>query len=201
MTKVETDIELVTTQEYKLKDLILDGRYTKTTHFLLPGLHISGNMQIFTKYFVNAYIDDGFITHIVKNPVFCLFKTKVFDQNWKNFEAAIKSSPRCIYEYNVGKNDDDYLVMFLFEFPSAYRSDYFKFIEGEYSQFSGLYKKLFSETAIDSTGQKIENPLYGVVNKTSSFKRSLEHVVGAPIDSRYEYWEKWSTDREVFRKN
>ena len=195
-----TDIDVVIHEDYKLKDLILDGKYTKATHFLLPGLHLKGNMSIFTRYFANAFINDEEIAHVVRNPLFVLFKTKSFDDNWRNFEFGVKTSPRCIWVYDVGKNDDDYLIMFLFEFPSAYRSDYNQFLEGDYSKFSDYYKKLFPETTINDYGETIENPLYGVVHKTPTFKKSLEMVVGETIKPSYEYWEKWSADREVFRK-
>lgn len=193
-------IELLTKQPYKLKETILDGPYTKTTHFLLPGLHISNNLQTFTKYFVNAFIDDEEITHIIKNPVFVLCKTKAFDADWLKFETALKSSPRCIYDYIVGKFEDDYLVMFLFEFPPAYRADYFKFIEGEYSQFSEQYKKLFIEKLKDDNGTEKENSLYGIIHKTQTFKHKLEKIIDERLDPQKEYWEKWSVNREIFRK-
>ncbi len=127
---IEKDIEQLTEQPYKVKELILDGKYTKTTHFLLPGLHISSKVANFTKYFVNAFLNDEGMTHIIKNPVFVLCKTKAFDDDWQKFEYALKSSPRCIYEYTAGKSDDDYLVMFLFEYPTAYKNDYLKFLDG-----------------------------------------------------------------------
>lgn len=194
------EIELIVKQPYKVKEQILDGRYTKTTHFLLPGLHISNTLESFTKYFVNAFIEDNGITHIVKNPIFILCKTKVFDDEWFKFESTIKSSPRCMYEYDVGKYDDDYLVMFLFEFPAAYRADYFRFLESEYSKFSDHYKKLFKETMTNSKGETVENSLYGIVYKTPSFKKTMEKVIDAPLDSTKEYWEKWNPEREIFRK-
>lgn len=201
MTKADTNVDLIIQEPYKLEELILDGKFTKTTHFLLPGLHLGGNMAAFNKYFVNSYINDEAISHIVSNPVFVLFRIKIFDESWKLFEQGIKSSPRCIYEYDVGKWDDDNLVMFLFEFPKAYKADYFTFLRGEYSQFSDHYKKLFPKTITNDFGKEIENPLYGVVYKTETFKKNLEIVIGATVQPTFEYWEKWSADREIFRKN
>lgn len=200
MTKTEQDIEVLTEQPYKTDEKILDGKFTKATHFLLPGLHISTNLKNFTRYFVNSFINDEGIEHIVRNPLFVLFKTKAFDEDWEEFAKSLKKSPRCVYEYVVGKFEDDYLVMFLFEYPIAYREDYYKFLEGKYSQFSEHFKKLFEKTYTNEKGEEIEHSLYGVVNKTPTFKKRLEKLIDEPIDPSGEYWAKPTEEREVFRK-
>ena len=197
---MDNTIEFLTAQPYKLKEEILDGTFTKATHFLLPGLHLS-KLENFHKFFVNAFLEDEELTHIIKNPVFVLCRTKVFNDVWKRFESNIKAYPRCMYEYNIGKWEDDYLIMFLFEFPIAYRSDYFKFCEGEYSQFSENYKKLFVPTITNEKGQEIENSLYGIIYKTPTFKKKLENLIDEKINPEKEYWEKWKPEREIFRKN
>lgn len=205
MTDNGTNIEAVTHQPYEVAYKILDGKFTKTTHFLLPGLHLSIDMKLFTLYFANAFLNDEYIEHILKNPIFILFKVKVFDEKWKLFEKSLRRTQRFVHEYNVGKHDDDYLVMFSFEFPPAYRADYFRFLEGEYSKFSDHFKRLFKETTPNDYGKIVENPLYGVVHKTENLRKQLERIICDPKEpnekiNSEELWERWSPEREIFRK-
>lgn len=201
MTKNETDIVQTLQEPYRIKDTLFDGLYTKTTHFLLAGLGINPNSNIFKDKFVNAYIDDAGIEHVIKNPVFMLLKTKEFDDYWKKLELTLKALPRFVYEYDVGMDGDNHLVMFAFEFPAIFATDYFKFLSGEYYKFSNPYKHLFKKDIINDKGTVVENAIYGVIHKTPSIKKVIETIVGEPIESEGEFWDKMSPEREIYRYN
>ena len=201
MTKNETDIYSAIQEPYKIKDAIFDGVYTKTTHFMLPGLGISPSSTIIRQHFVNAYIDDMGIEQSFKNPVFILLKTSEFGESWKKLEEILKSLSHFVYDYDAGMDGENYLVMFVFEYPAIYSTDYFKFIAGEYSQFSDSYKHLFKREIVNDRGFVVENAIYGVVYKTSTLKKRIEELVGESIDYTGEYWDKMSTEREIYRYN
>lgn len=201
MTKKGEKLENTLEEVYNVPEAHLDGKYTKTTHFMLYGLGINPNSNVFRYNFLNAFIDDAAVDHNIKNPIFILFQTEAFNDKWKRIETILKSIPVFIYEYDVGVYKGKNLIMFAFEFPSIFGADYFKFLQGEYSKFSPEYKKLFKKEFKNEQGVSKESAIYGVINKTDSLKEKIENRIDEKLDPTKEYWEKMSPEREIFRYN
>lgn len=201
MTKNEVSIQESQVEKYQTKETIFDGYYTKTTHFLLAGLGINPNSNIFKNHFLNTYIDDAGLEHNLRNPLFLLLKTREFDDSWKKLEAILKSMKFFVMEYDVGMDRDNYLVMFVFEFPEIYAPDYYKFLAGEYSKFSAPYKRLFKKEFTNDRGVVVENTIYGVVYKTPTLKKRIESRIGETFPTEAEYWEQMAPEREIYRYN
>ena len=174
---------------------------TYTSLFMLPSIGLNLNDRLFGRFFENAFIDDLGIEHDYKYPIFCLFKVDRFDTNWKILEGNLKGKENYLHDYVCGMKDDSNLIMFVFECSAKFRSDYIKYLGGQYSQFSDFYKKFFTRTLYTNRNLSIENPAWSVIIKSDSFRRKLEELVGEKVERLGEYWPKYKSEREIYRYN
>ena len=179
----------------------LCGKATYTSLFLLPAVGLNLNDRLFARFFENAFIDDFGMKHDYKYPVFCLFRVERFDTSWRILEGTMKGKENYLFDYTLGMYEDAHLVMFVFECAAKFRSDYTKYLNGDYSQFSEFYKKFFTKTLYANKTLTIENPAWSVITKSDAFRKKLEELVGQKIDKQAEYWPKYESEREVYRFN
>ena len=198
MTRSESSIVDLTQAYVEPEVSKLCNKATYSTLFLLPSLGISLSDRYLARYFLNAFIDDLAIKHDFQNPLFLLFQTSKFDENWKMYEKFLRNKENFVYEYNCGMKDEKFLVMFVFEFPSLFKEDYVHFLNGKYSSFSDFYCK-FIQKIIPLGGDQVENPAWGAIRKTDTLKAKIEDIIGQSISKYREYWPQYKPEREIYR--
>ena len=171
MTKIKgTTLDALLEQDFRPKESIFNGRYTKTALFLLKMVDLNLQHSFMQKYLYNAFLDDQEYKHDYKQPIFLLFKCKSFEE--KDFRTLIKTIQELPYfkhSYSCGKQDGFYLTMIVLETPQDLKQDYLHFKASRYSQMSNYYKKLFPKEIEDSRG-KAESIVWGALNKSDKLK-------------------------------
>lgn len=188
---------------YIVPESIFDGRYTKTSLFMLPSLDISLSSINIKPFLINAFLDDREYNHIFIRPIFVLFKTKSYkDITWKKLYESLMKKPEYLVDYDCGIQNDFNLVMFVFACPEKYKEDYYHFKRGRYSKFSEEYKKKFPEAVTNDKGKFVKSLMYGVIHKTNYIKSEVERVLMLDpniIDEMDELWEIPLRHREYYR--
>jgi hypothetical protein len=209
MTNNGVDINEVTKQEYITPVSIYDGKYTKTTQFMLPSVGVNVKNRLIFKFFLNAYLQDMGHRHQYERPIFVLFNVKNFgDRDWEKVYSALVKSPNYINDYDIGKQEGNSLVMLVFKVPDEFERDYYYFKRGKYSKFSEVYKEKFPKISQDVDGNQKESILWQVVNKDPALKREIEEEFGMdegeldkPTDGVFadEIWDIPRKNREYYR--
>lgn len=220
MTRNEVIIKNAVTQDYITPSSNVDGKYTKTTQFMLPAVKVHAANKTVNRFFINSYLDDMEHPHNYDRPIFVLFGVKDFkDNDWRKIYAAFTLSPDYITDYDCGVHDDIHLVMMVFKVPEEFAKDYYHFKRGRYSQFSIKYRDKFPRWIYDRNGKQQECIIWQVINKAYDLRQKIaeefaakrpdgtfydpEDVVKlrADIDSWNEIWDIPRKNREYYRYN
>ncbi len=191
MTINDVDVTKVIENEWEIVrgEYNKDGKFTKTTQFLLPAIELSITPKFLT-YFLNAFLNDVEYEHVYKRPLFLLFKcTK--SKEWAQAYKELKDNKNYRTDYNVGFKDGWDLVMMVYEVPESLHEDYLNFKKGKYSHFSIDYKKRFPRF-ISTSNKKEEARIWQVIHKSPDLRRSIEHELKIPsslLDDEDELWD------------
>jgi hypothetical protein len=80
-----------------------DGKFSKTSQFMIPAIGINLHNPLVFKFFVNAYLNDAEHKHDYVRPIFLLFSIKNFkDPDWIKVYNKLITSPNFITEYDIG---------------------------------------------------------------------------------------------------
>ena len=160
-------IEEVWTKSTLSYDLHIDKR-NKSSIFLLPMFGGTRNLFMWNQLFMNCFLheEDGI-------PCIQLLYRFSGDPLFLKFEQALSK-----FKSYVRKEDpNDGFVLFTFKVPDRQASNYKKFLSGEYSKFSKLYKMNlleFHDFDVDSLiGQVIFKSLLRKVDLESKLGCSL----------------------------
>src|SRR6478609_2342530 len=203
MIRNETSIEQVVGEDYTTPTSLYDGKWTKTTQFMLPAVGINvKNQQVF-RFFINAYLDDKGHEHEYKRPIFLLFGVEnIKDFNWLKVYEGIRKSPNYITDYDCGMQNGKSLIMLVFSVPDEFEKDYYCFKKGRYSQFSTKYKDKFPQYIdVDPKNQK-ESIMWQVINLSETLRREVEkefQLDPGECDSWLEIWDIPRKKREYYR--
>lgn len=203
MTKNEINLNDTITENHVSKKSIFDGRYNKTTQFLLLTLGIKLESAMMREFLVNAYLDDKEWDHVHLKPIFLLLKCKdLVSADWKKTVSFLIKNENHIQIYDPGYQNGYFLTMFVFKCPDKWKNDYTYFKKGQYSKFSKEYKKLFSELTSDEKGTIVKSIPYSVINKTDFVKRKMEKEFGYEFgyfDDLDEIWDLPRKEQEYYR--
>lgn len=181
MTKNEVNINEILKQEFLTPVSIYDGKYTKTTQFMLPSVGVNVKNKLIFKYFINSYLDDKGKVHDYERPVFVLFGVKDFnDKDWQKVYAALLRSPNYKGDYDCGIQDELNLVMLVFKVPDDFESDYYHFKRGRYSRFSDAYKEKFPRFIGDDDNKGKESIIWQVINRSPILRKQIEDEFNMP---------------------
>lgn len=182
------------------KSKYLDGESTKTTQFMLPSI-LNANNALFLKYFKNAYLTDREHKHNYDRPIFVLFSIKDYkEEDWKKVYFTLIKSKNYITEYDIGIQDNKFLLMIVFQVPKEFEKDYNNFRLGRYSLFSEEYKKKFPEFLEIDKNKKKKNILWQIINKDEELVRKIAKDFNVSEDLlKDEVWEIPRKEREFFR--
>lgn len=188
-------------ESYIIPESLYDGRFSKTSQFMIPAIGINVTHKLVFPYFENAFLADRGHKHNYTRPIFVLFSITSFkEENWINVYNALIRSKNFITEYDVGIQKNKYLLMLVFSVPEEYSQDYYNFRVGKYSHFSENYKKKFTEF-LDKKKTK-RNIHWQIINRDPVLKEQIETAFNVPnnlLDDKDEIWEKPRNEREFYR--
>lgn len=198
MTKSDIDIKKITSVSLTELHSYLSDRSTYASLFLIPAFDLELNAKTYELY-ENSFIDHEGFMHLFDRPLFTLFKVGEKEiKDFQNINKTLTSNPNFVYTYCVGRTNNYYLYMYVFECPKAFEKDYDKFLEGKYSQFSIAYKAKFMRNVMIFDGSYEESPIYGALFKTDKMRQKMEGIVGEKIDPQGEFWSPPKDEYEIF---
>jgi len=203
MTKNDIDLKIIIKEDCEIPTSKYNGKYSKSTLFLLPMLGLNIRDKLINKYLKNTFINDEGIEHVFTNCLFLLFNVKnLREKDWQELSLNLKQDKYHRLDYYVGINENVHLVMFVMEIPERYISDYNSFLEGNYSKFTMEYKSKFPARISNTTGVSVESIVYGAIYKTDNLKNlickefNLERSFVNQLD---EIWDKYKESEEIYR--
>lgn len=203
MTKNEVNIKEVIKEEYITPVSPYDGKYTKTTQFMLPSVGINVKNKLIYKYFINSYLDDKQHRHEYVRPIFVLFGIVDFNErDWGRVYSALVKSANYIGDYDCGMQEDKNLVMVVFRVPDEFENDYYHFKRGRYSKFSSAYKEKFPRYLDDDGSTSRESIIWQAIHKSPDLIKQLEEIFDTPEghwNDAAEIWDKPRKNREYYR--
>lgn len=188
MTRNNVDIEAILRVDYKIRENIeFNGRFNKTSRFILPLLDLSSGSKLMSSYLKGAFYDDDSIEHDFEKPVFVLFKVKnQRDRGWQELSKLLAAKSTYIMDYYVGEQDGGALIMYVFDLPSKWTGDYRLFKRGRYSKMSEEYKSRFSKVIYTANGESKEGREWGILHKSDILKNEVVKLFINPPTSTAE---------------
>ncbi len=213
MTVNEVNTDEVAVEDYKEHENEFNGRFNKTSLFILPmiDLHVTGSNTM--RYLRNAFLNDEGIEHDIDRPLFVLYRVKnQREKYWLDYSKVLFNKPSYITDYYVGMDGVYHLIMFVFQIPEKWKDDISHFKSGRYSLVSKELKAKFDQYVYTSSGEKREVRTWGILNKSDSIKDEVVRRFIVPstsipedvitlrrdMDSWEEIWDMPHDKEEVF---
>ena len=144
---------------------------------------------------VNLFVGD--LQHDVQheNAIYALYKPK-FTVRFDNFISKLQKNPLFQEIYGIKRFNGAVIrdivdhIMIVFNVPGRYINDYHKFLKGDYSKFSLVYKHRF----------RPGTNIYRVIHRSPKLKAHWEKKLGANLDNS-ELMAKPNMEIEIFRYN
>jgi hypothetical protein len=188
-------------ENYLIPKSLYDGKFSKTSQFMLPAISVNITHKLVFKFFENAFLADREHKHNYERPIFMLFSINDYKNlDWKRVYSKLIESPNFITEYDVGIKDNNYLLMLVFQVPEEFEKDYYNFRLGRYSLFSEKYKEKFPEY-LDEKKEK-KNIHWQIINKDSELRQKIIDTFNVSdnlLDKNDEIWDAPRKEREYFR--
>lgn len=161
------------------------AKHTKSSIFLVPMFGGNRSLYMWSQLFMNCFLyEEDNVPHIQ------LLYRFSGDPLFLKFEKALKKFDNYVRKEDPNSN----FVLFTFTIPARQKSNYNKFIKGQYSKFSKLYKMNLLEFHNYGTDSLIGQ----VIFKAKARKRSLEKLLGCPLDKDSELLSIINIKNEVF---
>lgn len=163
----------------------------KTLNFLFP---LTGYVRTdFDPYLVNAYIGDrGLFDWDWSSPDIFILTKYDKSKEFMKMEKAIETNKYFLTSYDLFNGT---YIMFVFRISPSFKSDFDKFLEGKYSEFSDPAKiRLMRDRS-----PKSAMPL--ILDKDKSLKLHWETKIGVELDDNAEVWPIYNEDDEYFNRD
>ena len=177
-------IEEVWTNSTLSYDLHIDRR-TKSSIFLLPMFGGTRNLFMWNQLFMNCFLIKEEEKHYMQllyrfsgDPLFLKF-----EQTLTKFKSFVRK-----------EDPDDGFVLFTFRIPNRQQKNYEKFIKGQYSKFSKLYKM----SLLEFHDYDVEGLIGQVIFKSKSRKVELEIKLGCSLPEGSELLSIVDREKETF---
>ena len=164
------------------------GPLTKSTMFVLPMFKGDKSLYMYDSLFVNCFIRT--VKH--KKCIALLYRFSgattflKFEDALSKFDGFIESS-----------DPSPEYVLFTFEVPKEYATDYDHFVNSRYSKMSPTYKsKILSFHEFSQNGD-----LAQILYKTNERKLRLEHQLDVKLPEGAELYSAVNLDEETFDSN
>ena len=166
---------------------------TYSTQFLSPMLPSEALKTKRRFGLVNLYVGD--LQHDVQheNAIYALYKPK-FTVKFDKFICKLQKHPRFQELYGIKRFNGEVIrdivdhIMIVFDVPGRYIEDYQKFLKGDYSKFSLVYKHRF----------RPGTNIYRVIHRDPRLKKHWEKELNVNLDHT-ELMAKPKMDLEIFR--
>ena len=169
--------------------------HTKSTYFLMPMLGYQKNDFVShgTKdnFLINCHIDD------LINPSLII----VLDNNKDvNLEMLLyKNDINSQFEGSALEEDGEQILL-KYKLDSRYYSDFYKFIDGKFSEMSQTYKsRLIGLYGRKSNNQDHRPSIFDALYPTSSKRKQWADYLGVDVDMIKEVSSKPDMDYELFK--
>jgi len=134
--------------------------------------------------FINCYIGDSRWNDSFNEKIYVLCR--------KNKDYFLKN----IHKHDKGKLllviDPHYeLTLLIFKTPNKYKVDYYKFLQGKYSQFSEEYKQQICKyfpRYIEEDGKSRLHNNYAILYPDKKYRKMLEARLGASLNDNSEIY-------------
>lgn len=214
MTINEIDPKIVIEEDYQVKTTKYNGKYTKSTLFLLPMIDLNSRNRLLSKYLKNTFIDDKGLEHDFDDALFVLFKVpNLRERDWQDLCKAmtLKEPIKSHYliSYVVGSENGNHLIMFVFQIPKKHLLDFEMFKAGRYSLISDEYKKKFPRKIENASGEEVESLVWGALHKSDNLKNIITKEFNVDkteatkfrkyVDTWDEIWDSPKENEEIYR--
>ena len=164
---------------------ISSAKRTKSSIFVLPMLGGNRNLYFWNQLFLNCFI----ATEKDKDCIVLAFRFSA-DPLFIKFEKALTK-----FRTFIRKEDPHPgFVYFVFDVPKNYYKDYYKFVNGKYSQLSKLYKVNLLEFHNFEVNDMIGQVLFLAPER----KKQLEIKLGCELDPSSELLSIIDIEKETF---
>tara|TARA_R100001594_G_C4044207_1_gene263800 strand:+ start:316 stop:1053 length:738 start_codon:yes stop_codon:yes gene_type:complete len=158
------------------------ARRTKSSLFLLPMFGGTRNLFMWNQLFMNCFLyeDDciQLLYRLSKDPLFVKFEKTL--SKFKSFITKEKF--------------DDNFILFTFKVPDRQKRNYNRFMRGEYSKFSKLYKM----TLLEFHSFDVDDLIGQVIFQSDSRRKALEEKLGCELPEDSELLSIVEKDKEIF---
>ena len=164
---------------------VSSARRTKSSIFLLPMLGGNRNLYFWNQLFLNCFI----ATEKDKDCIVLLFR---FSGNplFIKFEKALRQ-----FRTFIRKEDPhNGFVYFVFDIPPSHYTNYYKFINGKYSELSKLYKI----NLLEFHNYEVNSLIGQVIFQSPDRKKALEKKLGCTLDNDSELLSILNIEEETF---
>lgn len=165
-------------------DIHIDRR-TKSSLFLLPMFGGTRNLFMWNQLFMNCFLlveDEKYYIQLLyrfsADPLFLKF-----EQTLGKFKSFVRK-----------EDPDDGFVLFTFSIPDRQASNFKKFIAGQYSKFSKLYKM----TLLEFHSFDVDDMIGQVIFKADARRKTLESKLGCELPEDSELLSIVDIEKETF---
>ena len=161
------------------------AKRTKSSIFVLPMLGGNRNLYFWNQLFLNCFI----ATEEDKDCIVLAFRFSS-DPLFIKFEKALTK-----FRTFIRKEDPHPgFVYFVFNIPPKYYTDYYKFINGKYSELSKLYKI----NLLEFHNFDVDSMIGKVIFKAPERKQELEKKLGCILETNSELLSIIDISKETF---
>ncbi len=185
----------------RLEKASFDGSKNKTFLFLLPktGFEIAKHQHAF----INCFADTNTKKASLRGCVYILCRES------EDTRKHIKGLPGYVYDYYIGYDDESKYFMYCININD---DDYDLIVSSKYSKTSDYYKEMVRNYIYDvdhynssRRAKKIKSKQYSevvnaIVNKEDWLREDLSDKLGIEISPNMEYWAKFDSKREYFKR-
>tara|TARA_R110002020_G_scaffold313705_1_gene528931 strand:- start:161 stop:904 length:744 start_codon:yes stop_codon:yes gene_type:complete len=164
---------------------VSSAKRNKSSIFLLPMFGGERHLYFWNQLFVNAFV----ATETDKDCIALLYRFSSAPLFLK-FEKALTQ-----FKTFIRKEDpSDGFVLFIFGIPPKQKSNYNKFLKGQYSKFSKLYKV----NLLEFHKYDVNSLIGQVIFKSKDRKKELENKLGCTLDDTSELLSIIDLEQETF---
>jgi len=175
-------------------------RYNKSKTYLLPLIsEVVGLEMPFMKNLINTYMFDEDSQY--RDCIGILHEFSFKNPSFTAYEHRLINNNLFVTSKDVGDK-----VLYIFRFPEEYLKEYYKLVEGKYSEFGNDAKELilrfWAEVYNGNSGAisfliSVKQILY----KDTKLREKLEKDLNVKIDENQELGDILDIDRETFKIN
>lgn len=171
---------------------IIIDQLTVSSLFLLPMLGYNTNYFEVGRFLVNCYAFTD-LDPEAEPSIYLLYRFNSGDEDYEALESRLLKHTFFVKQFHP----DNYSVLYKFKLPEVVYPDYFKVMEGKYSQLSEPTKDIiFNFNRVSSNNE--ESMFYGIFNKTEARRKELGAMLNMKLPLDVELYEHFNIDDNTY---